>query len=193
MRFVDEFRDRNIARELAAEIARLARPNREYRLMEVCGGHTHTIYKHGIEDYLPANITLVHGPGCPVCVIPMGRVEDAIHIARQPGAWLTKRAQYSFLSKRCSIAQQNLPRRRIGRPTACIRRRTARRSWPTGGFRPWERSAKFVICRERSRSPVCALLRRFDSRCSVPTRRAGRRGSGPGPLRLQPRSPLRHP
>jgi len=89
MRFVDEFRDRNIARELGAEIARLARPERQYRFMEVCGGHTHTIYKHGIEDYLPRNITLVHGPGCPVCVIPMGRVEDAIYIARQPGVILT--------------------------------------------------------------------------------------------------------
>jgi hydrogenase expression/formation protein HypD len=89
MRFVDEFRDRGIARELAADIARLARPERHYRFMEVCGGHTHTIYKHGIEDYLPPNITLVHGPGCPVCVIPMGRVDDAIHIARQPDVILT--------------------------------------------------------------------------------------------------------
>jgi hydrogenase expression/formation protein HypD len=89
MRFVDEFRDRGIACELAADIARLARPDRHYRFMEVCGGHTHTIYKHGIEDYLPPNITLVHGPGCPVCVIPMGRVDDAIHIARQPGVILT--------------------------------------------------------------------------------------------------------
>src|ERR1041384_4766648 len=89
MRFVDEFRDRGLARDLAAEIARLADPHRHYRFMEVCGGHTHTIYKHGIEDYLPPNITLVHGPGCPVCVIPMGRVDDAMHIARQPGVILT--------------------------------------------------------------------------------------------------------
>ncbi len=89
MRFVDEFRDRNIARELGIEIARLARSGRHYRFMEVCGGHTHTIYKHGIEDYLPPNITLVHGPGCPVCVIPMGRVDDAIYIARQPGVIMT--------------------------------------------------------------------------------------------------------
>jgi hydrogenase expression/formation protein HypD len=89
MRFVDEFRDPNIARELGAEIARLARPDRQYRFMEVCGGHTHTIYKHGVEDYLPPNISLVHGPGCPVCVIPMGRVDDAIYIAHQPGVMLT--------------------------------------------------------------------------------------------------------
>jgi hydrogenase expression/formation protein HypD len=57
--------------------------------MEVCGGHTHTIYKHGLEDYLPENVTLVHGPGCPVCVIPMGRVDDAIAIAEQPGVVMT--------------------------------------------------------------------------------------------------------
>src|SRR5688500_18351295 len=52
--------------------------------MEVCGGHTHTIYKHGIEDLLPPGVELVHGPGCPVCVIPMGRQDDAIAIAKRP-------------------------------------------------------------------------------------------------------------
>ncbi|GAA5195537.1 hydrogenase formation protein HypD [Rugosimonospora acidiphila] len=89
MRYVDEFRDAEKARALAARIAQLCEPGREYKFMEVCGGHTHTIYKHGLEDYLPENITLVHGPGCPVCVIPMGRVDDAIHIARQPGVLMT--------------------------------------------------------------------------------------------------------
>jgi hydrogenase expression/formation protein HypD len=57
--------------------------------MEVCGGHTHTIYKHGLEDYLPETVTLVHGPGCPVCVIPMGRVDDAIALAEQPDVIMT--------------------------------------------------------------------------------------------------------
>jgi hydrogenase expression/formation protein HypD len=89
MRFVDEYRDADKARALAAEIAALCEPGREYKFMEVCGGHTHTIYKHGIEDYLPENVTLVHGPGCPVCVIPMGRVDDAIHIARRPDVLMT--------------------------------------------------------------------------------------------------------
>jgi hydrogenase expression/formation protein HypD len=84
MRFVDEYRDAGKAQALAVRIAQLCEPGRQYKFMEVCGGHTHTIYKHGIEDYLPGSITLVHGPGCPVCVIPMGRVDDAIHIARQP-------------------------------------------------------------------------------------------------------------
>ena len=89
MRFVDEFRDAEKARALAAKIASLCEPGREYKFMEVCGGHTHTIYKHGLEDYLPESITLVHGPGCPVCVIPMGRVDDAIFIARQPDVIMT--------------------------------------------------------------------------------------------------------
>jgi hydrogenase expression/formation protein HypD len=89
MRFVDEYRDAEKARSLAAGIAALCDPERRYKFMEVCGGHTHTIYKHGIEDYLPENVELVHGPGCPVCVIPMGRVDDAIAIARHPEVILT--------------------------------------------------------------------------------------------------------
>ena len=57
--------------------------------MEVCGGHTHTIYKHGIENVLPETVELVHGPGCPVCVIPMGRVDDAIAVAKTPDVIFT--------------------------------------------------------------------------------------------------------
>ena len=89
MRFVDEFRDADKAHALAAKIAALCEPGRQYKLMEVCGGHTHTIYKHGLEDYLPEQITLVHGPGCPVCVIPMGRVDDAMHLAAEPDVIMT--------------------------------------------------------------------------------------------------------
>ena len=84
MRYVDEFRSRETAGRLAAEIADLVEPGRSYKFMEVCGGHTHTIYKHGIEDVLPESVELVHGPGCPVCVIPMGRQDDAIAIAQRP-------------------------------------------------------------------------------------------------------------
>jgi hydrogenase expression/formation protein HypD len=84
MKFVDEYRSPAVARRLVAEIERLAEPGRTYKFMEVCGGHTHTIYKHGIEHLLPAGVELVHGPGCPVCVIPMGRQDDAIAIAQRP-------------------------------------------------------------------------------------------------------------
>ncbi|MER6944297.1 hydrogenase formation protein HypD [Nonomuraea sp. NPDC000554] len=89
MRFVDEYRDAGRAQVLAADIAARCEPGHQYTFMEVCGGHTHTIYKHGLEDHLPETVTLVHGPGCPVCVIPMGRVDDAIHIARQPDVIMT--------------------------------------------------------------------------------------------------------
>ena len=84
MRFVDEYRTPEGIALLSAEIERLAR-GRRVKLMEVCGGHTHAIYKHGLQDLLPENVELVHGPGCPVCVIPMGRIDDAMAISRLPG------------------------------------------------------------------------------------------------------------
>jgi hydrogenase expression/formation protein HypD len=87
MRFIDEYRQPDIAAKLAEEIARIT--PRQLKLMEVCGGHTHTIFKYGIEDLLPPDITMIHGPGCPVCVIPLGRVDDSISIALQPGVIFT--------------------------------------------------------------------------------------------------------
>ena len=89
MKFVDEFRDAEIGRAVAVEIFSMVEPGRHYKLMEVCGGHTHSIYKYGIDDLLPANVELVHGPGCPVCVIPMGRVDDGIAIAHEDGVIFT--------------------------------------------------------------------------------------------------------
>ena len=86
MRFVDEFRDPELARRLAREIAGACAPGRHYKFMEVCGGHTHTIYKHGLEDYLPPSVTLVHGPGCPVCVTPLELIDKALAIAAQQWA-----------------------------------------------------------------------------------------------------------
>src|SRR5580693_5988202 len=88
MRFVDEYRDPTAARALVADITELAGTD-PFKFMEVCGCHTHTIYRHGIEHVLPANVELVHGPGCPVCVIPMGRIDDAIHVAESPGIIFT--------------------------------------------------------------------------------------------------------
>ncbi len=87
MKYVDEYRQGDIARKLADEIARMT--DQPLKIMEVCGGHTHTIFKYGIEDLLPENITMIHGPGCPVCVIPLGRVDDSISIALQPGVIFT--------------------------------------------------------------------------------------------------------
>ena len=89
MKFVDEFRDAELGRAVAGEILSLVEPGHHYKVMEVCGGHTHSIYKYGIDDLLPENVELVHGPGCPVCVIPMGRVDDGIALARQEGVIFT--------------------------------------------------------------------------------------------------------
>ena len=86
--FVDEYRDPAAARSLVAHITALAGDD-HFQLMEVCGGHTHTIYRHGIEHVLPETVEFVHGPGCPVCVIPMGRVDDAIAVANTPGVVFT--------------------------------------------------------------------------------------------------------
>jgi hydrogenase expression/formation protein HypD len=88
MKFVDEYRDPVAARRLLARITELAGED-HFKFMEVCGGHTHTIYRHGIEHVLPEGVELVHGPGCPVCVIPMGRVDDAIAIASTPNVIFT--------------------------------------------------------------------------------------------------------
>jgi hydrogenase expression/formation protein HypD len=89
MRFVDEFREPELITRTADEIRRLADPKRHYRFMEVCGGHTHSIYRFGLRDLLPDNIELVHGPGCPVCVLPMGRIDDGLSIAEQPDVIFT--------------------------------------------------------------------------------------------------------
>ncbi len=89
MKYVDEFRDPQKATALVCEIKKLSKQlgrskNQPIKLMEVCGGHTHSIFKYGIEDILPDAIELIHGPGCPVCVMPRGRLDDAISIAEHP-------------------------------------------------------------------------------------------------------------
>lgn len=94
MKYVDEFRDREKAEILVAEIETLVAgidiaARRPLHIMEVCGGHTHSIFRYGIEGMLPEQIELIHGPGCPVCVLPMGRVDDCVAIAEQPNVMFT--------------------------------------------------------------------------------------------------------
>lgn len=84
MKYVAEFRSGTVAAALAREIARHCDPTRRYAIMEFCGGHTHAIARYGLEALLPDNVRLVHGPGCPVCVLPMGRINAAIALARRP-------------------------------------------------------------------------------------------------------------
>jgi hydrogenase expression/formation protein HypD len=89
MKFVDEFRQPELIRRTADEVRHLADPSRHFRLMEVCGGHTHAIYRFGLKDLLPPNIELIHGPGCPVCVLPMGRIDDGLSMAERDDVILT--------------------------------------------------------------------------------------------------------
>lgn len=88
MKYIDEFRDGKLARAVGAAIGREADPSRQYNLMEFCGGHTHAIARYGLPDLLPRNIRLIHGPGCPVCVLPIGRIDNAIEIASHPNVIL---------------------------------------------------------------------------------------------------------
>ncbi len=81
MKYISEYRDPALAKNIASKIALEARPDRQYRLMEFCGGHTHVISRYGLEDILPANVQMIHGPGCPVCVLPIGRIDSAIELA----------------------------------------------------------------------------------------------------------------
>ncbi|HLP97434.1 MAG TPA: hydrogenase formation protein HypD [Sideroxyarcus sp.] len=87
MKYVDEFRDGALAQNLAASIAREVQ-ERDYSFMEFCGGHTHAISRYGVTDLLPPNVRMIHGPGCPVCVLPIGRVDMAIQLALEHGATL---------------------------------------------------------------------------------------------------------
>jgi len=89
MKHVDEFRDpakaRTLATEIATQVARVERARRRpLQIMEVCGGHTHSIFRYGLQQLLPDAVEFVHGPGCPVCVLPMGRVDDCVAIAERP-------------------------------------------------------------------------------------------------------------
>jgi len=88
MKYIDEFRDGEVAKGLAEAIRREANPARSYHFMEFCGGHTHAISRYGVSDLLPANVKMIHGPGCPVCVLPIGRVDQAIRLALEQGVTL---------------------------------------------------------------------------------------------------------
>ena len=88
MRYIRGFRDGAAAAALAKLLVAEVDPRREYHLMEFCGGHTHAIFRYGVEDLLPGNIRLVHGPGCPVCVLAVPRLDAAIELARRPDVTL---------------------------------------------------------------------------------------------------------
>ena len=84
MKYIEEFRNADFAKTLADAIATQADFDRHYRLMEFCGGHTHTIHRYGLPSLLPSNVEMIHGPGCPVCVLPIARIDKAIALASMP-------------------------------------------------------------------------------------------------------------
>ncbi|MGH1358126.1 MAG: hydrogenase formation protein HypD [Burkholderiaceae bacterium] len=86
MKYIDEFRDGELANQIAARIAAEADPARQYNFMEFCGGHTHAISRYGVLELLPPNVRMIHGPGCPVCVLPIGRIDLAISLALERDA-----------------------------------------------------------------------------------------------------------
>ena len=88
MKYVDEFRDRELAEGLAKAIRQEAHATRHYNVMEFCGGHTHAIFRYGVQDLMPENVSYVHGPGCPVCVLPIGRIDNALELAERHGVIL---------------------------------------------------------------------------------------------------------
>ena len=88
MKYVDEFRQQELAVKIAANIAAEAKPEQRYHIMEFCGGHTHSIFRYGVQDLMPDNVEFVHGPGCPVCVLPIPRIDNAIELVERHGVIL---------------------------------------------------------------------------------------------------------
>ena len=141
MKYVTEFRDGELARRMADSLAAEVRPGQVYSFMEFCGGHTHAISRYGVLELLPPNVRMIHGPGCPVCVLPIGRVDQAIfgrragitaisgiahrqhaiaparHVAKQTCATGQRSAiSLKIKDNRCAIIGGRVPpRRQIGR------------------------------------------------------------------------------
>jgi len=88
MKYVDEYRDGKIAKQIAQNIRQAVDEDKTYHFMEFCGGHTHAIFRYGIPDLLPKNIKMIHGPGCPVCILPIARIDSAIELAVEHGVIL---------------------------------------------------------------------------------------------------------
>jgi len=88
MKYVDEYRDGKMAKQIAENICQTVHEDKVYHFMEFCGGHTHAIFRYGIPDLLPKNIKMIHGPGCPVCILPIARIDSAIELAVEHGVIL---------------------------------------------------------------------------------------------------------
>lgn len=107
MKYIEDFRQPAHAKALSKQIAQAVRPDKLYQFMEFCGGHTHAIHRYGLPTLLPENVELIHGPGCPVCVLPIARLDKALAIAEQPNTILATFADMMRVpaSNRTSLMQ----------------------------------------------------------------------------------------
>lgn len=105
MKYIEEFRNADFAKALAREIAAHVAPDRHYQFMEFCGGHTHAIHRYGIPSLLPKNVELIHGPGCPVCILPMAITDKAMALASLPHVIL---CSYADMLRVPGSGQKNL-------------------------------------------------------------------------------------
>ncbi len=105
MKYIEDFRNGEFAKVLSQEIEKKVDPKRRYQFMEFCGGHTHTIHRYGLPSLLPKNVEMIHGPGCPVCVLPMARIDKAISLAALPNVIL---CSYGDMFRVPGTGQKNL-------------------------------------------------------------------------------------
>ncbi len=150
MRFISEYRDAEAAQQFAQAIARIT--TRPWTLMEICGGQTHAIVKFGVDALLPEQITLVHGPGCPVCVTPIELIDQAVAIAARP--------EVIFTSFGDMLRVEGDPRRRGGargvrdprvRPALCRERGQVPGDRRAGAGRRGARRVEGASAREAGR------------------------------------------
>jgi hydrogenase expression/formation protein HypD len=155
MRYIRGFRDGGAARGLARLIAAEVRPGRDYHLMEFCGGHTHAVFRHGLPDLLPANVHLVHGPGCPVCVLAMPRLDLAIELAFDERVIL---ASYGdMLRVPASRKKSLLKARAVGRDVRIVQ--SALEALDLARDNPGREVVFFAIGFETTTPPTALLIR----------------------------------
>ena len=132
MKYLEEFRDPDLAQRLLDDIRRTV--TKPWAIMEVCGGQTHSIIRNGIDQLLPAEVELIHGPGCPVCVTPLEIIDKALAIAAQPGVI------FCSFGDSCAPGSDKDPSASRAKAATCVssiaarRAQLARKSRPAGVF-----------------------------------------------------------
>ena len=145
MKYLDEYRDAKAVRNVLAEIERTI--TRLWTLMEVCGGQTHSIIRHGLDQLLPDEIELVHGPGCPVCVTPLELIDKAIALAARPDVIFTMSQALTGAARRMEVPSCSSMLRRARRRSSPFSILLSKDNW---GTRRWGLSARRLVRTGRS-------------------------------------------